>query len=95
MGNDKRLDALIAELERMVETANEEIASAKNAAALTELSWLEKINQQRGRIMERESMLSDTGQAGHNAPQSQNNGGSSDFRKEFDEALTDTLRKSG
>lgn len=68
MGNDKRLEALTTELERMVETGNEEIASAQQHLAATISKWQTTIDQQRGRIMERESMLSDTAQTHENAP---------------------------
>lgn len=75
MGNDKRLDALNTELVLMVESNNDQIEDIdKRIAALQQermdvfLANLEKINQQRGRIMERESMLSDTAQTHENAP---------------------------
>lgn len=70
MGNDKRLDDLNAELVVMVETANEEIAKAKQYAAQLEMMWVEKINQQRGRILERETIVQEN--AG-NTPQSHEN----------------------
>jgi PIN domain nuclease of toxin-antitoxin system len=68
VGNDKRLEALTAELERMVETGNEEIASAQQHLAQTISKWQTTIDQQRGRILERESMNADAAQTHENAP---------------------------
>lgn len=63
---DKRLDDLSAELVLMVETSNEEIADLdRRIAALQQergekfIANLERINQQRGRIMEREHALAE------------------------------------
>lgn len=59
MGNDKRLDALNDELVRMVETGNEEIAAAQTHLQQTVNKWQTAIEQQRGRIAEREWTLTD------------------------------------
>lgn len=69
MGNDKRLEDLNAELVRMVETGNEEIAAAQQQLNATIAKWGSAIEQQRGRISEREYTLSE------NAPQSHESGG--------------------
>lgn len=69
MGNDKRLDDLTAELELMVETGNAEIASAQQHLNATVGKWAAAIEQQRGRIAEREYTLSEnTPQSRENAP---------------------------
>lgn len=66
---DKRLDDLQAELVRMVETGNEEIAAAQAHLNNTMAKWGSAIEQQRGRIAEREYTLSEIGTQSHeNAP---------------------------
>jgi chromosome segregation ATPase len=72
---DKRIEALSAELVLMVETNNEQIEDIDRRIAELQqerqnvfLANFEKINQQRGRILERESMNADAAQTHENAP---------------------------
>lgn len=86
MGNDKRLDDLNAELVLMVETGNDEIAAAQNHLNQTIAKWGSAIEQQRGRIAEREYTIAD------NAPQSHESAPIGDFRGELVETRMDAAR---
>lgn len=83
---DKRLEDLRAELVQMVETGNEEIAAAQQHLNETLSKWGSTIEQQRGRIAEREYMLDE------HTPKSNASAPVSDFRGEMVEALKDAAR---
>lgn len=66
---DKRLEDLQAELVRMVETGNDEIAAAQQYLQQTLAKWGTAIEQQRGRIAEREYTIAEhTPQSHENTP---------------------------
>jgi hypothetical protein len=62
---DKRLEDLQTELVRMVETGNEEINAAQAYLQQTIAKWGSAIEQQRGRIAEREYTLSENAAQSH------------------------------
>jgi hypothetical protein len=80
-----RLEDLNTDLVRMVETGNEEIAAAQRALNDTIAKWGSAIEQQRGRIAERELIESE------NAPQSHAEGANSNGKHDALEQLRDAV----